>query len=92
MLLAAQESRPGGAAAASGSGAGAAPAAATGAGPGPAPGSGLGSGQEPPRQGQPPARATASDKKYIANMLGAVSALQEHEKCAPCVARMSRSR
>ena len=45
--------------------------------------------QEPPRQGQPPARASAHDKKYIANMLGAVSALQEHEKCAPGSARLS---
>ncbi|KAK9837431.1 hypothetical protein WJX81_001944 [Elliptochloris bilobata] len=47
---------------------------AAAAGPGP------GSGQAAPRQSQLPARASDSDKKYIANMLGAVSALQEHEK------------
>jgi hypothetical protein len=84
----AQESRPGG------SGAGAA-AAGPAPGPGgeaagqaaagaaaPAPGAGSAPGQGAPGPGMPPARASESDKKYIANMLGAVSALQEHEKCA----------
>jgi hypothetical protein len=82
----AQESRPGGSGAAA---AGAAPvpngeaagqAAAGASAPGPGPGSAPGQGA--PGPGMPPARASESDKKYIANMLGAVSALQEHEKCA----------
>lgn len=89
----AQESRPGASGAAAAAPAavagpsGGAPGAEAGArgAPGEA-GPGVGLGPGGPAQGQLLARASASDKKYIANMLGAVSALQEHEKCALCSA------